>query len=36
MTKKDECVKCKKYERKMNSPFVVYIEIEGFLIPGNN
>ena len=36
MTKKDECVKRKIYERKMKSPFVVYIETEGFLIPENN
>ena len=36
MPKKVEFVKFKNYERKINSPFIVYADFESILVPENN
>ena len=36
MPKKDEYVKFKHYERKIKSPFIIYVDFESILVPENN
>ena len=36
MLKKGEYVKFKNYERKVKSPFMIYVDFESILVPGNN
>ena len=36
MSKKDEHVKFKNYERKIKSPFIIYVHFESILVPEDN
>ena len=36
MSKKDEYVKFKNYERKIKSPFIIYADFESILVPEDN
>ena len=36
MPKKGEYVKFKNYERKIKSPFIIYVDFERILVPENN
>ena len=36
MPKKGEYVKFKNYEGKIKSPFIIYADFEGILVPENN
>ena len=33
MPKKGEYVKCRNYERKIKSPFIIYADFESILVP---
>ena len=36
MAKRDEYVKFKNYERKIESPFIIYVDFENFMILSKN
>ena len=36
MAKRDEYVKFKNYERKIKSPFIIYVDFENFMILSKN
>ena len=36
MSKNSEYVKFRNYERKVKSPFIIYLDIESILVPENN
>ena len=36
MPKKDEYVKIENFERKIQSPFMIYVDFESILVPEDN